>query len=243
MSVCIVVLVKHEDLSKNASSKIIQAKEFADVSLPHREVSPTNIITQYEQRAPSTTNEVGKPLIKIAKPGVIYAIDPLEKAKRKIEPISQTSLEAEIEAIFTVEVGDRPPIGLPALTERDIRRLPEILISKCEIRPEDAEDIKERKQIVDFAKQEFRKFIKNGGDPKEFLPFYQEELQLAYDKRMDAQRSIQKILKDLDCNDPEYIREYVTRIDKMLTDQGIKPTRHNKKIKELLGEPIEDLNN
>ena len=179
----------------------------------------------------------------VIKPGAIYAIDPREKAKMmKDQRISKTGIETQLEAIFTTEVGDCPPMALPLLSERDLARLPEILISKNEIQEDDSEDVREVKQVVDYAKAEYRKFIKNGGDPRDFLPYYREELQLAYDKRREAQRSIAMFLKEAGNDDPDLVREYVEKVDKSLTDAGIKPTEHSKKLKLLLNEPIEEQN-
>ena len=179
----------------------------------------------------------------VIKPGAIYAIDPREKAKMvKDQRISKTGVETQLEAIFTTEVGDCPPMALPSLSERDLARLPEILISKNEINEDDSEDVREVKQVVDYAKAEYRKFIKNGGDPRDFLPYYREELQLAYDKRREAQRSIVMFLKEEGTDDPDLVREYVEKVDKSLTDAGIKPTEHSNKLKLLLNEPIEEQN-
>lgn len=173
---------------------------------------------------------------KVSEPEVIYAIDPKEKAKIKDNRVYKTSVEEQLQVIFMTEPGDAPPVGLPELSEGDLQKLPVILAHKAKPDDGDSDDVKEIKGVVEFAKAEFAKFIKNGGDARDFLPYYQQMLESANERRKEAHRQIMKFLREEGDNDPDLVREYIRRVDAELEKDGIKRTTRSPKVKALLGE-------
>ena len=96
--------------------------------------------------------------------------------------------------------------------------LAEILISKNPIIETDDERQKEKKEVVQLAKKELIAYIKEGGDPDDFLAYYQGQLKMAHKEYMDARKSVFDVMR----NDPDIAAEYIDKVNTSLREKGIK---------------------
>lgn len=122
--------------------------------------------------------------------------------------------------IFTTEVGDMP-MPIPPISKEDRENIVAMLISKNEIKDTDSERVKDCKEQVQLAKKEMIKYLKEGGDPDDFLQYYYQELKSSFELRQDAIRLAEELYEE----DPEAGSEYVDKINERFADQGIKPIR------------------
>ena len=139
----------------------------------------------------------------------------------------KTGVEQLMSWVFTAEVGDMP-MPIPAISEEDRKQLAAILVSKNEIKEGDSERTILAKESVDYAKEEMRKFIKQGGDPDDFLQYYFNQLRHAFEFRNEAQQQYY----DLQEEDPELAEEFVREVNKSFDEKGIKRILTEKDEKE-----------
>ena len=131
-----------------------------------------------------------------------------------------TCVDQALNSIFNTELGDDPPIPPGEIPIWEKRRLAEILIEKIEISDKDSDRAAERKEQVQFAKNELRKFIREGGDAEDFFDYYYKELQKAHDRREDSAAIVRETVKT---DDPEIARKLLDQVNDMLIKDGIKP--------------------
>ena len=129
----------------------------------------------------------------------------------------KTGVEQLMSWVFSVEVGDMP-MPIPPIGEEDRAQLASILASKNEIKEGDSKMAAFCKEQVDFAKEEMREFIKQGGDPDEFLQYYFNQLRHAFEFRNEAQQQYYDLLEE----DPELAEEFAKRVNKSFDEKGIK---------------------
>lgn len=141
-----------------------------------------------------------------------------------------TGLEQQISWIINSKPGDMPPLFIP-LDDEDMKDLPAILISKSEIKEGDSEALAECKKSVDFAKKEMVKFIKEGGDPNEFLRYYHNELHRCYEWREEAIRQASEIYD----KEPALCKDFIKKINEKFEAEGIMPIE-----KDMFGDEEED---
>ena len=139
---------------------------------------------------------------------------------QKTEQVFETCVDQALNNIFNTELGDDPPIPPGEIPIWEKRRLAEILINKIEVTEEDSDRMAERKEQVQFAKNELKKFIKEGGDPEDFFGYYYKELRKAHDRREDSAAIVRETVKT---DDPEIARKLLDQVNEMLTKDGIKP--------------------
>ena len=135
------------------------------------------------------------------------------------KPVYKNATEQIMLMVFGTEVGDMP-LPLPDIPERDLNRLTEILISKDEISDDDSEDDQLDKEILAEAKLEMGKFIKAGGNPKDFFPYYHNQLELAYRERTDSKKLV---LETARAGDVDLARQMLHEFNNRLEQKGIKP--------------------
>ena len=129
----------------------------------------------------------------------------------------KTGVEQLMSWVFTTEVGDMP-MPIPAISDEDRKQLAVILVSKNEIKDGDSERVIFAKESVDYAKEEMRKFITQGGDPDEFLQYYFSQLRHAFEFRNEAQQQYY----DLQEEDPELAEDFAKKVNKRFDEKGIK---------------------
>ena len=165
----------------------------------------------------------------------------LEEAKKKPLDLSpstnrafRTGTEQVLAWIFTLKVGSVPP-PLPPIPIRDEAHMAEILTANNPALEGDSEKVREAKQMVELAKEELRKFVKQGGEVSEFMQYYHGQLVQAHQEWQDSQRSVMQIIRD----DPDLAPDYIREVNKRLAEKGIKPVNIPKKLKERLGLDLE----
>jgi hypothetical protein len=115
-------------------------------------------------------------------------------------------------------------LPLPPLVEEEKRDIAAILISRNDIKDTDSEDVAMVKEDVSFAKKELAKFIKEGGNPDEFFEYYNNVLKQSFEKRKSFIEELQAMQSDDESPaTPEEIKIMVDRINKSLSEEGIKP--------------------
>lgn len=119
--------------------------------------------------------------------------------------------------IFTTQLGDSP-MPIPRLTEAERKSLVSDLMSPNEIKDNDDDMTKYAKEMVNAAKKEMMQYIHDGGDPDDFLKHYYEELKKAHEYRMEAIRQGELVYEE----DPELAKDFVTKVNERLTEQGIR---------------------
>lgn len=144
--------------------------------------------------------------------------------------IYATSLEQTMDWVFSCEIGNPPPI-LPPMSVFDYIHLTEILIRDNPILENDSEKVKNSKETMKLAKQEFIKFIKEGGNPDDFLPYYHGQLVTAHNEWKEARASIYEVVK----TEPEIAVEFAKKVNERLASKGIKQVIIPQKMLEAFG--------
>lgn len=132
----------------------------------------------------------------------------------------RTSIEQTMGWVFTTRIGAMPP-PLPPVSVRDREHLAEILISDIPIADSDDEVVKDHKEMLRLAKKEMIEFIKQGGEPEEFLEYYHDQLKQANMKYNEARRSVIETVRE----NPDIAEEYIKRVNAQLKEQDIMSVR------------------
>jgi len=168
-----------------------------------------------------------------------YVVERAEKSALREEPSSnrifRTSTEQVMDWIFRCEVGDPPPL-LPELPIKEQLHLAEILISDNPIKADDSDNVKEAKETVQLAKKEFQEFIREGGEPEEFLAYYHSQLVQAHEEWKTARKMAIEAIKE----DPDIAADYIERLNEHLAEKGIKKIKLPPKMLEHYGIELTD---
>ena len=140
----------------------------------------------------------------------------------------KTGTEQLLSWICHTELGDMP-MPIPSLGEEERDNLVAILISHNEIKESDSEEAKNAKEMVDYAKREMLEFIKEGGDPDDFMQFYFQELKKGFEKRNNYRDEVEQVIEE----EPELAAEFVEKVNEVLDAEGIKPLRYDEEAKEV----------
>lgn len=146
--------------------------------------------------------------------------------------IYKSATEQAISRIFTTKVGNPPPM-IPNISKIDSKNLPAILERMSQPEELDGTRAAAIKETLNLAKSELKKYIDNGGDVDSFLDYYQGELASAYAMRQEAQKTFKEMLNN--ASSSEELRLYYDRINKALTDRGIKPINAGPRVLEAMG--------
>ena len=147
-----------------------------------------------------------------------------------------TSLEQVMDWIFTCEVGNPPPL-LPPMSLFDQMHLAEILVRDNPILDSDSEKAAESKEMMKIAKKDFMDFLKEGGNPDDFLPYYHGQLVAAHEEYKMARQSIVEIIR----NDPDIAVDYIKKVNERLSEKGIKNVKIPKKMLDAFGIESDEL--
>ena len=146
-------------------------------------------------------------------------------------PLLDSPLEQVIYSVFSVEVGDMPPM-LPPLPTVDEKQLKAAIESITVARDGDSEEAKEAKRIVNQVKAALKEFLDEGGTVEGFLRHYVNVLDSAFSER-NMCRELQ--MKSMKTDPPEVAREFYNTIQKRLEDKGIKRLTLTRRQREHLG--------
>ena len=129
-------------------------------------------------------------------------------------------------------VGDPPPpIHTTFIPIQDEAHLAEILIASNPSLEGDSDQVREAKATVEFVKKEMMQFIKGGGSPSEFMSYYYDKLNSAFEERRASMREVVRIAQA----EPEIAQEYYEQTEKKLSEKGIRGLEFSQKQKERLG--------
>ena len=168
-----------------------------------------------------------------------YLYDRAKNTPLREEPSSnrifRTGTEQVMDWIFRCEVGDPPPL-LPKMSLLEQAHLAEILVSDNPIKEDDSERAKEAKETVQMVKKEFIGFIKEGGNPDDFLPYYHDQLVQAHEEWKMARKMAIDAIKQ----DPDIAAEFLQQVNERLAAKGIKKVTLPPKMLEHYGiEPLD----
>jgi len=147
------------------------------------------------------------------------------------KPLLKDSVEQLMYSVFSVELGDMPPM-LPTIPEFDEKRFAKIAGELTTTEKDDEEEVVLAKGIVNQVKQELAKYLAEGGTVNSFLAHYVNELDSAFKER---QMTTQMMLKAMKTEEPAVAKEIYKKYSERLADKGIKPIVLTKKQKEYLG--------
>ncbi len=159
-----------------------------------------------------------------------------EAAKKPIDltaptnRVFATGTEQVMSWIFTRKLGDMPP-PLPAISIRDEAHLAEIIMNQNVVQEGDSAQVAEAKEMVQLAKEELKKYIKEGGNIQDFLEYYRGKLVEAHDEWSASQRSVMKVLRE----EPEIALDYLDEVNARLEEKGIKPVTIPKRLLQKMG--------
>jgi hypothetical protein len=169
---------------------------------------------------PKTAEEVLASLENPVKPEIKKRELTPEEWNRLTNRVFHTGTEQLMSWIFTTDIGDMP-MPIPPISKEDRENIVAMLISKNEINENDSDRVKDCKEQVELAKKEMIKYLKEGGDPDDFLQYYYQELKSSFEIRQEAIRLAEELYEE----DPEAGAEYVDKVNAKLADQGIKLIR------------------
>lgn len=109
-----------------------------------------------------------------------------------------------------------PLFNLPANETNIIK----ILEANITVYDTDDEKTVQQKANVAYAKQLLKEYVAAGGNTKDFLGFYHEQLKIAFEERSTAQKQFSEILK---AGDEKGATEFFEEKNKELSEKGIVP--------------------
>ena len=140
--------------------------------------------------------------------------------RRPGQGVATTSAEQTLLSLFSKARGEMPP-PRPRLSQRDRDRLVEILISKTPVSKDDSEAVKMSKETLAAAKSAMIAFVKDGGEPEDFLDHYYNELDKCFRMRKDLERQIKKFVHEGGSREDASIM--FERMNESLEEKGILP--------------------
>ena len=180
-----------------------------------RSVKPEKVRKKVEK--PKTVTEAMSNLGEREKPQIkLRELSP-EEWLRITNRVFKTGTEQLMSIVFSTEVGDMP-MPIPPISEEDRQNIVSILFSKNEIKESDSERVKDCKANVEHAKKEMIEYIKQGGDPDEFLQYYFKELKSAFELRNEAVSQISEVWEE----NPELAKQFLQKVNEKFTEEGIK---------------------
>lgn len=221
-------------------------KEQTKPSDPPKKVAPTKspVVTQSRPIEDAVTNRHQKaiqPSGQVAAKGaetaaatnaVPEAVAVKEKPAEAPGGIQYTTCTEQILGwIFSCPIGNAP-MPLPNLPPKELENLEKILTTPNLVKEGDDDFVREQKEIIEQAKQEFKKFIDEGGKPKDFLNYYHDLLINYHDQFVDAQKAVLKAVRE---EDPELAREFFEKVNAQLAEKGIKQIKLSRKFSEKIG--------
>lgn len=168
-----------------------------------------------------------------------FVVERAKDSPLRAEPgtnrIFRTSTEQVMDWIFRCEVGNPPP-PLPNLPLKEQLHLAEILISDNPIYEGDSDRARDAKETVQLVKKEFQEFIKEGGEPEDFLPYYHGQLVQAHEEWKTARKMVMDAVRE----DPDIAAEFISKVNERLAEKGIKKVTLPQRMLEHYGIELDD---
>ena len=199
-----------EDVASTERGRIREVK-------PAKARSAESEVRRAKKPKPKTVEEAMANLEEQPKPEIKKRELSPEEWDRLTNRVFQTGTEQLMSWVFTTEPGDMP-MPIPNISKKDRDNIIAVLFSKNEIKETDSEKVKFCKEQVDAAKKEMIAYIKQGGDPDDFLQYYYHELRSCFETRREAIRQAQHLFDE----DPELGRAFVEKVNEKFEKDGIK---------------------
>lgn len=119
---------------------------------------------------------------------------------------------------FSCKPGMRP-MPLLKLPKREMDNLIGILSSPNPISDTDSPELVRSKNIINAAKKEFMKYIRDGGKPEDFFRHYHEQLERSFEMRMEAQRMARNMAAEGE--DAELKTAFEEKVNEKFRKEGI----------------------
>jgi Type II secretory pathway, component PulF len=127
-----------------------------------------------------------------------------------------TGTEQSISWMANTRLGDPvPPLPMLPLKESIV----DILKTDIVVFDDDNEKVIQAKTNVAHTKQIMKEYVDNGGDPQDFLEFYRNELQNAYEERQKGQKELMRLLREADLHQAKL---FVEQCNRDLEKKGIR---------------------
>ena len=130
--------------------------------------------------------------------------------------------------IFSRQPGDMP-MPLPRLSKQDMEHMAEILMDKNPVTDKDSEEMRMGKEVIQLAKDELRKYLKEGGTVETFFSYYHNELMKSYEERNDAVKMVFDMAMG---DDPDAAIEFCQKVNERFAEKGIRPVASPERIIE-----------
>ena len=167
-----------------------------------------------------TSNGVWQPDGRPSRPGRKKVHGIFTNRVGRARSIARNGVEQLMLQIFSREPGDMPLPFPRDIPKADMDRLVEILLDKHPADEKDSETVKFDKETLQLAKKEMIKFIKDGGEPYDFLKYYHDQLSQSYFRRHDAQVLASNMINEGE--DPAVIDAFIKKANAKLREDGIK---------------------
>lgn len=221
--------IKAKLKKENGPAKIAEAQ--ADLERQPQEVTEEPVESEADRMRRERAEKMSKMTVEER---IDYIFDETAKRPINLEPATNrvfaTGTEQVLSWIFTTRLGDAPP-PLPEISIHDEAHLAEILMAANTINDDDSESAKDAKEMVMLAKEELKKFIKEGGYIEDFLEYYRGELVQAHNEWRESQRQVMEVMRE----EPELAADFVEEVNKRLHDKGIKPVSTPPQLLEKYG--------
>lgn len=162
--------------------------------------------------------------------GETNGVDSATKPKRK--RMFRNPTESILWQIFSTELGDAPPM-VPKIPTKDMANIKSILENAFTINESDTEAQRNAKMVVESAKAQLKQFLDEGGDAREFVSYYQNELEKAHKERIEAMRMLTQFARE---DDVEIAQQFAEKVNEKFAKKGIKgiaiPERLQKRLQE-----------
>ena len=156
---------------------------------------------------------------------------------QQAEATFKNPTEQVMDWVFNATVGPDSPPPLPMISGYELEDLPKVLEQMSEIKEGDDETVIARKKMVDAAKAELKDYMARGGNARDFLQFYHQQLEHYHDLWIDATSKAEEVCRT---EDPETARKFLERTNQELAKKGIAPIQVRKGLRKRIGLPVEE---
>ena len=139
------------------------------------------------------------------------------KLSKKVKPIFKNHSEQLLSWICETEPGTMP-MPMPTLGKEAREKIVFDLLEKNDPLPTDGEDTAALKGVLKEAKAEMLRHLKDGGDPNEFLQYYDDQLRRCFEYRLEALRQVAELGEE----DRDLARDFLKKLNERFGVEGIK---------------------
>ena len=167
-------------------------------------------------------------------------IEEVEKArlgpdgKPRRQSIYKTPIEQALGTIFTTPLGYPPPPlpSIPSISSQE--QLEKFFDTPIEYDKNASRETNENRIMMSQVRDEFRRYLDEGGKAKDFVSYYVEELRTSYELR----RTAQKMLVDMSRSgeDAQSLRNFRDKANAILAEKGIRSLAVPPSVRQAMGE-------